>query len=557
MLSWIYIAFTAINFGVTLEKWFKIDVRNLAVTAVFGLFLITLLTSVAAIFGRINIEFHLVLLVLNGVIWYWHRTELLRRYRDIIETLRDLSSPLKAMLLLISILILAQCSSAPYAVDNESYYIQTIKWLNEYGFVNGLANLHIFFGQTSGWHITQSAFTFSFAYGRFNDISGFCLLLGNIFAVIRLDQYFKGGAKSDLIIGLFPLANVLLFQFIGAPSPDIPIYVMTMMIVAYFLDSNRSDSFAIVSLLAIFAVFIKMTAIALVAFPLILLVGHFGLVKPILGRVVLLATVTAALFIGKNVIISGYVLFPAIFPDRLTPDWKVPIDVVRLYYTETKLFALRITDAQYETMSVWSLFKHWLFLPKLHGLFNSLSIALLIIAPWVIRKYYNIAKYWQLYGVMFFQMILLMVLSPQYRFFLNVIMLLSFIGIALLLTQRKWLVATLFAATVVSAVPLLLPMNLSALTKNNYADSNSVFSTRFIIEPHTNSKVATRFETVTEGNLRYNSPVNNEFFWGNYDGPLPCVNKAQLQYFESRFKVVPQMRSAEMADGFYAKPVRR
>jgi hypothetical protein len=76
-------------------------------------------------------------------------------------------------------------------IDNETYYIQTIKWLNEFGFVKGLANLHPFFAQTSGWHILQSAFSFSYLPFSNNDLNGFCLLLGNLFAAFRLQDYSK------------------------------------------------------------------------------------------------------------------------------------------------------------------------------------------------------------------------------------------------------------------------------------------------------------------------------------------------------------------------------
>jgi len=113
-----------------------------------------------------------------------------------IAALKNLKVPLQLFLGAITILIIAQCSTAPYVIDNESYYIQTIKWLNEYGYVKGLANLHIFFGQTSGWHIAQSAFNLSFLYPNFNDLSGFCLLLGNLFAILKLNSYFSNENKT-------------------------------------------------------------------------------------------------------------------------------------------------------------------------------------------------------------------------------------------------------------------------------------------------------------------------------------------------------------------------
>ena len=57
-----------------------------------------------------------------------------------LSEIKSFSFPIKILLAFSSFLILAQSATLPFIIDNESYYIQTIKWLNEYGFVKGLAN---------------------------------------------------------------------------------------------------------------------------------------------------------------------------------------------------------------------------------------------------------------------------------------------------------------------------------------------------------------------------------------------------------------------------------
>ena len=189
-LSWIYIFFTTINLGFSLDKIIYLNQRNFATTSFLGLFSATVLGCIWAIFGRLNIEFHIFILVINVFVIIKYNNDIITIYKLFYKKIRELEFALQFFLAVITILILAQCASIPYIIDNESYYIQTIKWLNEFGFVKGLANLHIFFAQTSGWHVTQSIFNFSFLYKNFNDLSGFCLLLGNIFAVLKLNKYF-------------------------------------------------------------------------------------------------------------------------------------------------------------------------------------------------------------------------------------------------------------------------------------------------------------------------------------------------------------------------------
>ncbi|WP_134140880.1 LIC_10190 family membrane protein [Flavobacterium sp. S87F.05.LMB.W.Kidney.N] len=234
IISWIYILVTTINLGVSFDKLMNLSNKNFVITSILGLFSTTILASIWAIFGRINIEFHIFLILLNIFSFLKFQNSIIDLYKTSLLELQQLPKRLKIVLCIISVLIILQCASIPFVIDNESYYIQTIKWLNEYGFVKGLSNLHLFYGQTSGWHITQSVFNFSFLYKNFNDLSGFCLLLGNVFAIQKLNEYSKNDNKNYLLVGLLPLFNIFFFQFISAPSPDIPVYIFSFIFFFYF-----------------------------------------------------------------------------------------------------------------------------------------------------------------------------------------------------------------------------------------------------------------------------------------------------------------------------------
>ena len=69
-LSWIYILFTTINLGFGLDKILDLKNKNFVITAILGLFSATVFASCWAIFGRINIEFHVFLLLLNLILFF-------------------------------------------------------------------------------------------------------------------------------------------------------------------------------------------------------------------------------------------------------------------------------------------------------------------------------------------------------------------------------------------------------------------------------------------------------------------------------------------------------
>ncbi|AXB57174.1 LIC_10190 family membrane protein [Flavobacterium fluviale] len=559
-ISWIYILVTTINLGVGFDKLMNLSNKNFVITSVLGLFSTTILASIWAIFGRINIEFHIVLILLNIFSFLKFRNPIIDLYKSSLLELKQLPKRLKIVLGIVSVLIILQCASIPFAIDNESYYIQTIKWLNEYGFVKGLANLHLFYGQMSGWHITQSVFNFSFLYKNFNDLSGFCLLLGNVFAILKLNEYSKNDNKNYLLVGLLPLFNIFFFQFVSAPSPDIPVYIFSFILFFYFLENFKqitSQTFGLLLILVLFLLYIKNTTLTFAVFPLILLVFNFKSLSGKLLKPILLSTLIIVLFFIKNLIICGSPLFPSKIFTAIATDYAIPSRIQTFYYDNLKYYGYFITAEKYNSMSVWDLFIKWITLPKLNGLFNKLSVFLILVLPIFIYKFKNEKALWLLYVNMILQIFLLLITSPQYRFFIHFVLFFSVFCLVCLIQNKKLLNAVLVLSQIPIAIILFFPFNISKLSNHKSLMEISTFSINNIVFPYQNSKSNTSFETIQLGNLKYNSPQKNAFLWAGGNGDLPCVNKKQIDTFEKNFQYIPQMRTNELKDGFYAKKISK
>ncbi|GEP51207.1 hypothetical protein FNO01nite_18790 [Flavobacterium noncentrifugens] len=557
ILSWLYILFTTVNLGYAFTIALRIKIKELGTASFLGLFSTALLAGFWAVFGRISWEFHIFLLGLNLLLTVKFNVGIVGLYKEFFRQVKNLSLALKILLPIVSLLIVAQCASAPFLPDNESYYIQTIKWLDEYGFVRGIANLHFFFAQVSGWHILQSAFSFSFLYGHFNDLSGFCLLLGNVFAFFRLDDYFRKGRRIDLVVGLLPVANVFLFSFISSPSADLPIYVLTFIIFYIFMLQYKkmtAAGFTILCLFVLFAMLIKVTALPLLILPIVSYARHYRKLHNI-NEILIVSALTLALFLLKNSIVSGYAFYPLTSIGRLQVNFKVPMAIVNFYADFSKYEIFMLSEQQYREAGGWSLFLRWLHLPKLDGLFNMLAVVLVAFTPLLIYKYFNKQKFWILYFVMVLGMVFFYCTSPQYRFFLNFILFFSFLWATVLLSNRKVVLSMLWIATFVTAVLLFVPVGMGRFTSNKQLLSGSRFEVSYLVFPHSNSKSGTAFETVENGNLKYHSPIENSFFWGDGDGDLPCVNKVQVDYFQNYYHYRPQQRGNSLKAGFYSQPV--
>lgn len=558
LLSWIYILFTTINLGFSFDEYFGLKNKNFIITSILGLFAVTILASIWAIFGRINIEFHGVLLVLNFLLFFKFQKEIIEKYKVFWSELQSLSKTLQLFLFTSILMIVAQCSSIPYVIDNESYYIQTIKWINGYGFVKGIVNLHFFLGQTSGWHITQSVFNFSFLYSNFNDLSGFILLLGTIFSIQKLHEFYQNKNTNYLLIGLFPIASIFLFQFISAPSPDIPVYVLSFIIFFYFLENFKKctvEVFNLIVILILFTLYIKNTTLTFVLIPIVLLVQNFKILSKNLSKSVILSVTILILFITKNMIICGSPVFPSKLFASLTMDYAIPDSIENFYYDQLKYYGYFVNLQQYNSMSAFDLFLRWLSLPKLNGLFNKLSVLLILITPIFIYKFQNKKAVWMLYLFMVLQLVILFATSPQYRFFMNFILFFLLFCFICLFQNKRIINTILLLSLVPTLLILFLPVNLNRFSNYKFMMELSNFSTENIVFPYKNTKNNTTFEVIQLGNMYYNSPIQNDFFWASGNGALPCVNKDQIAYFKKYFYIIPQQRTNDLKGGFYAKKI--
>lgn len=560
LLSFIYIFFSACSWGVVTAKVFKVEKSHAIIKQLLGLFSICIFTSIFAFFKRINIEFHLVLLLLNFIFGVWQKHELFNIFKHYHVAFKSFSKFLKVCFALLSLFILAQAASAPFVIDNESYYLQTIKWLNEYGFVKGLANLHLFFAQNSGWHVLQSAFNFSFLYDRLNDLSAFLFLMMNFFAFEKINLFLqkKSFHLADIFLAIIPLGSILFFQFISAPSSDIPVFLISFLLFHLLLKywgNISKEIFTIIYLLSFFTIYIKVSTIFIAFLPLGVLIFHFEKLKKSSLKMFGLGFLILSLMLFKNQILSGYPLFPLQELSFIDSDYGVPKSYQDFFFKSNKVYAYRISFEEYASLNTWERLYTWLFMPKLHGLVNKFIAVLMLCFPVLILK----SKYRKPLAFIYFlaviQLCVLFLTSPQYRFFLVFVLVFMAIIFFSIFQQKKLLKTLLVFGIIFSGIPLFFSFQLAKFTNNQFTQNNSQFQFKNILIPHKNSKYDYVYQKEKIGNLEYNNPVYQDFFWITGDGELPSIKKEQIEFFYKNFHTIPQLRTGKLNDGFYAKSV--
>ena len=388
-------------------------------------------------------------------------------------------------------------------------------------------------------------------------MSGFCLLLGNYFAIDKLQNYFENRKNYFLVIGLFPIANCFFFQLISAPSTDIPVYVFTFILFFSVLELEiKKVSISTLNwifILITFILYIKVMSIGLLIIPLVVVLLNFKTLFPKIAPIVAIGFVTFFIFIVKNTILSGFPLFPTTHFHFSAFDFSVPKEVGDYYFTQNKLYSFFITSSEFQSMSTFEIIWRWMTASKLNGIVNSLTLILFLITPYFIKKFYPQKKWWLLYGICFCQLILLLFTSPVYRFFIHFSFFLGCILLAHFFQKKQHLLILFYLSLLPVILVVLFPIRYDVLTKNKNISQNSSFEISSVLFPHSNSKLTMDYTTEKIGNLNYNSPNEPAYFWVTGNGDLPCVSKQQIDFFKKYLNVYPQQRGNSLNDGFYSK----
>ncbi len=446
----------------------------------------------------------------------------------------------KAIFFITASVVLMLSSAFSTLPDNESYYIQTIQWANAQGLIKGLINIHPFLGQFSGWHILQAGFNFQTNLLIFNDLNGLFFL---IFVFYWLKRFQKAEFNQTYWLGLFPVVMPILIFFIDSPSPDLPVALLSLLVFDLFIRNYQQfnlQEFIEILMLTAFSFLIKPTAVINLFLVVILWWRYHRQLSRMFLKIVSFGLFIAGLWLSKNYLITGYLFYPFVFlSDVFKPAWQYPRELMGLMAQ----LGMQENGAINAHFSLLKGFGDWLRQPGIHQIVNPLMVVLLLIFPVVfISKKQKVSfsnPYWILYltGLLYF--IIILFISPNIRFFLPVFIFLA-------LGVKSFLSRTVFYKYFNAFGWVIF------LFGGIYWAIHQHWQFKNLLIPQPVS-VFSRYHTETEGNLQYHFPQGQNLFWQTGDAPLPAVHFNQINYFKTRFGIVPQKNLKQ--NYYYSKPV--
>lgn len=397
LLNWLYISFTAICLGIGFAAFtnnrLHYQIRTADSILAIGLVIATVYAQIWSLFYKVGIAANVILLMLCMIFLYYGRKEA----QYLLQIQRKSCSVIRGIGVIMLILVWAYCTSRGYMhYDSDLYHAQSIRWIEEYGIVKGLGNIHVRFAYNSSFFALSALYSMPYIFGQsMHSVNGLMALILSIEAFRIVDAW----KRRKLLLSDFARAAALFYLTltygeIMAPASDYAIMCTVFYIIIKWLDrSERKQEadivtpYALLCVAGVYAVSLKLTAgliLLLTIKPAIMLIRQKRWKEIILYLCMGVGVITPWLI--RTVWISGYLLYPFPALDLFSVDWKIPAQEAALDAAEIKTWGRGLNNAALVNLPMTEWFPKWFgeTLPMLGKLFIAADILCLVIGVVII-----------------------------------------------------------------------------------------------------------------------------------------------------------------------------
>lgn len=526
LLNWLIITFIIFPFGIVTASYFQLSFKKLSFIELIllGLIPVILLSITAGFLIKINIEFFVFNLSLATII-LWNKQKIVKnKLIEIKGVWRDAPVGNQIILILFFLITGIQSSMPTNIPDDGYYYLQTVKWVNNFGIQTDVVKYGFQYGQFSSWHIFQAIFNFSSIFvNRLNNINGWILIVFVIFIL----QKIKSASHDIRIFGLISILSVTAFQyFVTAPSPDLPVILISIVVFYYFLFKDKTpDNFIFVSLLSLTAISIKITS-----FYLLFIVFSYDWKVIFRSKKLIYAILIVFLLIFiKNLITSGSLLFPL---NIQLSNWITTNEISIILqdnYQKIWNLAFGFYNEDISKLPIYEKLEIWLFQLGYKSILNFIWV--LGIALVGILSFFTRAKIiFQVFIISVVHFIILWNISPNYRFalpliFLNYAVILISFNKKFILKKEYIFIVLLFSG--IWLTPLIKPI--LKISNNGIVNINHPVKLEYLLI-RAKPFISPNYKKVIFNGEEVYIPPKYHYAW---DGPLPCVMRYHYEKYSN------------------------
>lgn len=296
-------------------------------------------------------QFTLLVFVVLSIGYWCFNYKQLKIYRDnILTTWASFTLAQRALFVVLLFLILICPLTYAVSYDAEYYHFQHIKWMETYPIIPGLANLEDRFGFNSNYLLLSSLFSFSFVKGELYTMLQIVLYIFIWIEFIVMLFKSKYDLKNIATVFLLSVMYFLNFNNFRTSSTDIvPILVVCYILMKIALNPdilNKKPLFFVVALVSLLTFKISISFLCLIClFPLFALVKNKAYKSLIF--ICGVSLLIFSLWLVRNVILTGYLVYPLHQIDLFSFDWKMASGVLQMQQVHIKAWAIQMLKSPF------------------------------------------------------------------------------------------------------------------------------------------------------------------------------------------------------------------
>ncbi len=401
LFVWLYIAATTFLTGFGLcalvRRIVGYRVRDVGCIVAMGLMAVTVYAQVFSLFYKVGAAANLLLAAACLAVAAAERRQIAALLS---QAWADKSTAWK-IVMAGSVVIWCFCTSRGYMhYDSDLYHAQSIRWIEEYGVVKGLGNIHVRFAYNSSVFALSALYSMKFLTGHsLHAVNGFMALMLWVKVLPLLmrrpvqRKYAAGAvhgsrtsrgenqspARSEsrpvqtdrktvvtdfARLGAFYYLTVI-YSDVVSPASDYAIMCVVFFIVIKWLEllERREESaapYALLCVAGVYGVTLKLTAgliLLLLAKPLSMLVRERRWRD--IGLYLAMGAMTIAPWFARTVLISGYLLYPFPSLDLFAVDWKMDAAAAALDAAEIRTWGRGLNNAALVGLPISEWFPGW------------------------------------------------------------------------------------------------------------------------------------------------------------------------------------------------------
>lgn len=368
ILSWVYYFFLCGFIGIGMEKiiakiikrnW-KFQVIDYVVTGIVG---ITIYAAFASLIYKVGMIVHLIMLFFSILSGIYCKKEI----KEVFKDAKNLIFSWEGFFFLCFILLIAFFTSrGKFHTDTNIYHAQNIRLYEEYGIIKGMANLQAHYGYNSLYLAFAAVMSLAWLLPwSLHTTTGFIEVALCLYALHHLKTFRE--RKSHLEdAGCVAILFYALVNITGSISPatDYPTMFLSIYMISVWLRATEEKAhYSVYALLSVFAVFLGTMKLSAIAMAVVVIYPAFLLLKEKkwkeIGIYMGMGVFVLIPYLIRNVILSGWLIYPFEAIDLFQVDWKVPLELLLLDSYQIKVWGRCLFDVGLIDMPIKEWFPIW------------------------------------------------------------------------------------------------------------------------------------------------------------------------------------------------------